>query len=371
MTGEGQERGRYEKPWPLCTEVRRDILMNPIIDRREFLKASMTTGAVLLVGEGFLEGAFAQNKPKFAELDKLSIAIITDNYYDSLRADAAIGKRYRATVEKSIHAEHGLSYYVETSSGGKTNSFMFDYGVDPRGVLRNMELLGINLEKIDGMGLSHGHWDHWGALVGILKANQGKIPRGTPFYVGEEAFFERFSVRSGSEPRSIGKLKMEDVEALGGLRIVEVTAPTEVMKGGYYSGRIERVTDYEKIPASFHIKRGEKLEHDQFPGEQALIFIVKGKGLVVLVGCAHPGIVNTVKYAQKITGVQKVHAVLGGFHLVNSAPESVQRSVMDIKAISPDYIVPTHCTGFEAITLFQKEMPKQFVLNTAGTRYVF
>ena len=88
-------------------------------------------------------------------------------------------------------------------------------------------------------------------------------------------------------------------------------------------------------------------------------------------GCAHPGIVNTVKHVQKITGVQKVHAVVGGFHLVVSKPETVQKTVSDIKAMSPDYIVPTHCTGFEPIILFQKEMPKQFILNTAGTKYVF
>ena len=345
--------------------------MNTLLDRREFLKVSMATGAVLIVGEGLLGRAFAQGKPRFVEVDKLTITIITDNYYDALRSDGAIGMRYRATADKSIHAEHGLSYFVETVSGGQAGSFLFDYGVDARGVLRNMEVLGISLEKVDAMGLSHGHWDHWGALMGILKANQGKIPRGTPFYVGEEAFSERFSIRPSSEPRSIGKLDRQEVESLGLLKIVEVKNPTEVLKGGYYTGRIERVTDYEKVPASFYVKRGDNLERDQFQGEQALFFIVKGKGLVVLAGCAHPGIVNTVRHAQKITGVPKIHAVIGGFHLVASNPETVQKTVADIKALAPDYIVPTHCTGFEAITVFQKEMPKQFVLNTAGTKYFF
>jgi 7,8-dihydropterin-6-yl-methyl-4-(beta-D-ribofuranosyl)aminobenzene 5'-phosphate synthase len=345
--------------------------MDTMIGRREFLKASMATGALLLVGEGLLDRALAQSKSRFVEVDKLTITIITDNYYDSIRPDGVIGKRYRSTAEKSIHAEHGLSYYVETVSGGQTSAFMFDYGVDARGMLRNMELLGISLEKVDAMGLSHGHWDHWGALVGILKAHQGKIPRGTPFYVGEETFLERFSVRTGTEPRSIGKLNRQEVESMGLLKIVEVTNPTEVVKGGYYTGRIERVTDYEKVPATFYVKRGDKLERDQFLGEQALFFIVKGKGLVVLAGCTHPGIVNTVRHAQKLTGTPKVHAVLGGFHLVSSNTETIQKTVMDIKALAPDYIVPTHCTGFEAITAFQKEMPKQFSLNTAGTKYVF
>ena len=345
--------------------------MNSMLDRREFLKVSIATGAVVLVGQGLLGSAFAQEKPRFSQVNKLAITIITDNYYDSLRPDGVIGKRYRSTVQKSIHAEHGLSYFVETVSVGQTNTFMFDYGVDARGVMRNMEVLGINLDKVDALGLSHGHWDHWGALMGILKANQGKIPRDTPFYVGEEAFSERFSVRPGNEPRSIGKLDRQELESLGLLKIVEVKVPTEVVKGGYFSGTIERVTDYEKVSASSYVRRGDKLERDQFQGEQALFFIVKGKGLVVLAGCAHPGIVNTVRHVQKMTGGQKVHAVIGGFHLVVSSAETVQKTVADIKALAPDYIVPTHCTGFEAITAFQREMPKQFVLNTAGTKYVF
>jgi 7,8-dihydropterin-6-yl-methyl-4-(beta-D-ribofuranosyl)aminobenzene 5'-phosphate synthase len=103
----------------------------------------------------------------------------------------------------------------------------------------------------------------------------------------------------------------------------------------------------------------------------ALFFIVKGKGLVILVGCAHPGIVNTVKHVQKITGNQKVHAVVGGLHLVGLKPELIQKTVTDIKTAAPDYIVPCHCTGYEAIGLFQKEMPKQLILNTAGTKFVF
>jgi 7,8-dihydropterin-6-yl-methyl-4-(beta-D-ribofuranosyl)aminobenzene 5'-phosphate synthase len=346
--------------------------MDYMLDRREFLKAAVAIMVMLFVAGGILDSAFAQSNLRFTEVDKLTITIITDNYFDGVRPEAAIGKRYRPTAEKSIHAEHGLSYFVETVSGGQTSTFMFDYGVDARGVMRNMELLGVNLEKVDGMGLSHGHWDHWGALEGILKANQGKIPRGTPFYVGQEAFYERASVRPGSKDiTNLGKLSRETVESLGGLRIVEVKEPTAVMKGGYFTGNIERVTDYEKVPPNLLIKRGDKLEHDQFGGEQALFFIVKGKGLVVLVGCSHPGIVNTVKHVQKITGNQKVHAVMGGFHLVGLKPEIIQKTVLDIKTTAPEYIVPTHCTGYETINLLQKEMPKQLILNTAGAKYVF
>jgi 7,8-dihydropterin-6-yl-methyl-4-(beta-D-ribofuranosyl)aminobenzene 5'-phosphate synthase len=113
------------------------------------------------------------------------------------------------------------------------------------------------------------------------------------------------------------------------------------------------------------------MELDLFMGEQALVFNVKGKGLVVVSSCAHAGIVNTVKHAQKMTGIDKVHAIIGGFHLSGAKPEVIQRTIADIKAVTPEYIVPMHCTGFEAVTAFQREMPGQFIINTAGTRYIF
>jgi 7,8-dihydropterin-6-yl-methyl-4-(beta-D-ribofuranosyl)aminobenzene 5'-phosphate synthase len=169
----------------------------------------------------------------------------------------------------------------------------------------------------------------------------------------------------------MGQLRKEDIEALG-LKVVEVRTLTEIVPGAYFTGNIERVTGYESIPQTqFQIKRGDKMELDIFPGEQGVFFNVKGKGLVVISGCAHAGIVNTVKHAQKVAGTDKIHAIIGGFHLINVDPAIIQKSVADIKAMKPDYIVSTHCTGFEAIVAFSREMPNEFVLNTAGTQYTF
>jgi 7,8-dihydropterin-6-yl-methyl-4-(beta-D-ribofuranosyl)aminobenzene 5'-phosphate synthase len=102
-----------------------------------------------------------------------------------------------------------------------------------------------------------------------------------------------------------------------------------------------------------------------------MVFNVKGKGLIVLSGCAHRGIVNTVKHIQKMAGVEKVYAVVGGFHLVNAKPEIIEKTIADMKAINPTYVVPAHCTGFEASVMFARAMPDQFILNTAGTTYTF
>jgi 7,8-dihydropterin-6-yl-methyl-4-(beta-D-ribofuranosyl)aminobenzene 5'-phosphate synthase len=151
---------------------------------------------------------------------------------------------------------------------------------------------------------------------------------------------------------------------------VEIKGPIQFIPGAYFTGKVEQVTDYEKAPPRFVEKKGNEYVPTTFPGEQAVILNAKGKGLVVLSACAHRGIVNTVKHAQKITGIEKVYMVMGGFHLTGAKPEVIKKTVADIKAINPQYIVPTHCTGFEAGAEFSKEMPNQFIINTVGTRYV-
>ncbi len=345
--------------------------MDDSMGRRKFLQVSMAMGAVLGAGVATKGGAMAQETAKITPADKVTVWVLTDNYYDALRPDSKITKRYRVVPGKSIHAEHGLSYYVESVVNGKTTACMFDYGLDPVGVMNNIALLGLDLGKANAFSLSHGHFDHWSGAVTILKQNQSRIAGGTPFYVGEEAFARRYSLRPGTnEAMDIGQLQKEDIEALG-LKVVEVKQPVQIIPGVYFTGNIERLTTYEKVPPSLLIKRGEKPEPDDFRGEQAVFFNVKGNGLVVLSGCAHSGIVNTVNHAQKVAGADKLHAVMGGFHLINAKPEVIQQTVADIKAMKPDYIIPTHCTGFEAISTFAREMPAEFNLNTAGTQYTF
>ncbi len=341
------------------------------IDRREFLKYSAATGVLIAAGDGILESVMAQASTGVTEADKVTVWVVTDNYYDLLRPDSKVTKRYRSVPGKSIHAEWGTGYYVETVLNGKTSSCMCDYGIDPVGVMNNMALLGLDVGKATAFSLTHGHWDHYGTAVSIIKQNQSRIVAGTPFYVGEEAFERRYSLRPGrTDPDDLGQLKKEDIEALG-LKIVEVKSSREIIPGAYFTGNVERMTAYEKIPPSLLIKRGEKIEQDDFRGEQALFFNVKGKGLVVVTSCAHAGIVNTVRQAQKIAGTDKVHAIIGGFHLANAKPEVVHNTVADIKAMKPDYVFAGHCTGFEALSVFAKEMPNEFSMNTAATKYTF
>jgi 7,8-dihydropterin-6-yl-methyl-4-(beta-D-ribofuranosyl)aminobenzene 5'-phosphate synthase len=346
--------------------------MKDDMGRRESLKAARRRHGALMAGGVMSSTKNAHGAVRIPEVDRVAITIITDNYYDALRPDAAVTKRFRTRPGKWMHAEHGLSYFIETASNNRTSCLMFDYGLDAEGVNKNMAVLGIDVGKADAFGLSHGHFDHWGALIETLAMHRLKIRKGTILYVGGEAFERRYLLAPGTTDRiDIGRLSRADIEALGVVRIVEVEAPTEVVPGAYFTGNIERVTEYEKAPPVLLVKKGDAVVADTFPGEQAMAFNVKDKGLVVLSGCAHSGIVNTVRHVQKMTGIEKVHAVVGGFHLVNAEPEIIRKTVADMKAIDPDYIVPAHCTGFEATMVFSNEMPGRFILNTAGTRYTF
>jgi len=309
---------------------------------------------------------------EFTEADRLILTNITDNYYDSLSPAPPFVRRYRSSPNTSIHAEHGLSWHIEVVIDGRATGFIFDFGLDAPGVVRNMDLLGIDMGRVTAFGLSHGHFDHWGGLMGLLRHYASKITKGTPLYVGEEAFVRRYSTHPfDREPQDLGRLERDYIERLGIVKIVEIKGPTEVIPGGYLTGNIEKVTDYELGSPFLFVERDGKPEQDRFEGEQAFVCNVKGKGLVIVSGCAHVGIINIVRHAQKITGVKKVHAVVGGFHLGNADPGIIHITVADLKEIGPDHIIPAHCTGFAATRRFAEEMEDQFTFNTAGAKYEF
>ena len=232
-----------------------------------------------------------------------------------------------------------------------------------------MDLLGIDCKKVEALGLSHDHWDHEAAMVEILRAKKGDFSKAVPLYIGKGFFVGTYNKNKDGSILPLNLLKREDIQELGFIKIVERKGPTQIIPGAYLPGMVERVTEYEEIAPRFLAKKGSEFVQETFIGEQAVILNAKGKGLVVLSGCAHRGIVNTVKHAQKMTGIEKVYAVMGGFHLTGAKTEIIQKTVADIKAINPEYIVPTHCTGFEAISAFAKEMPDRFILNTVGTKY--
>lgn len=348
--------------------------MSTEMSRREFLKTSAATTAVLMAGGLIMSNAAsAGGAIRIPEVDKLTITVVTDNYYETFRPNSAIVKRFSmldALSGASIHAEHGLSYHIATEVNGTSHSFLFDYGQDAHGVNQNIELLKIDLSKVEALGLSHGHIDHWANLVPLLKQHRSKFRKGLSLFVGEEAFAKRF-VRKDNKVVSIGYLSREEIEALEFVKIREINEPTSIVPGACLTGPIERKTEYERVQPYLLIQRGDGVEQDSLRGEQSLVVSIKGKGLVVLTSCAHSGVINTTLHARKITGINKVHAVMGGFHLTGARPEIIAKTIDDMKAIAPDFIIPMHCAGFEAQAAFAREMPREFILNTSGATYTF
>jgi 7,8-dihydropterin-6-yl-methyl-4-(beta-D-ribofuranosyl)aminobenzene 5'-phosphate synthase len=348
----------------LVIQERGCMCMSKEMNRRDFLKASAITGASILASDLLYTDPVVYGAVDIPEAEKITITIIADNYTETTRPSYKIANRYTAG---NLYAEHGLSCHIETVVDGRSHSLLFDFGRTFQGVSPNIDTLKIDLDKLEALALSHGHQDHWGDIVGILKSRKEKVSKGIPLYVGEDAFAERGQgQRVAHRPP-----KKEEIDALGIVKIVEIIDPTPIVSGAYLTGRIEKVTDYEKVDPGRWVKIGDRLEPETFIGEQSVVLNLKGKGLVVVTGCGHIGLVNTVKHAQKITGITKVHAIMGGFHLTGAKEDLIKRTVADIKATVPDYIVPMHCTGFEATGVFAKEMPDQFILNTVGTKYIF
>lgn len=239
-------------------------------------------------------------------------------------------------------AKHGLSILVEGETDGNRFSLLMDTGPSPDIVLHNAEVMGSDLRKISAVFLSHGHHDHTGGLVGILK------------HIGEKVLViahpKVFDVKLKLKPslKYIGiPFNLAEVEASGGVMLM-ARNPVTIMKGVMTSGEIERNTPYEKVKGFWTID-GENFKEDTMPDDQALTFSVKGKGLVVVSGCAHAGIINTIRQAQKMTGTHKIYAVLGGFHLTKADDKRIQLTTKELLKIDPEIVGPCHCTGTKAV----------------------
>ena len=254
------------------------------LNRRQFLKGAASAGAMLLAGDLMPGGTkFARRAVTIPESEKVTVTILSDNYYDLTAPHQKIAKRHRIDPQSSIfdmgfHAEHGLAYHVEVVTNGVPASFLFDFGMNFQGVNRNRELLKLDFGKIEAFALSHGHFDHWGTLVAMLKQKKSMMQKGIPLYFGEDAFIERYSKGPDGGARSLGLLNRSEIEALGFIKLVEIKAPTQIVSGAYSTGKIEMVTEYEKGQPPLVIKQGDQFTQDFFIGEQVIVMNLKGEG---------------------------------------------------------------------------------------------
>lgn len=369
--------------------------------RRALFKAGVGSIAALAAGGLFgTRVAQARSLDSPADVpvvDKLSVRVVTDSYHHAFEPSRAYGPVQvqrmgfavapRTPPKRTLQNEWGLALHIETARGDESRQVLIDFAYTSETLLNNLLLLGIDASRLDAIALSHGHFDHFGGMVGFLQANKGKLKSGLPFYLGGEECFCSRELNVTGDPGSFGALDRQAIKDAG-LMVTFAEQASILADHGFTTGWIPRAS-FEKVlsptrmtvgmvngigcePAGLpEAKRSITVAPDDFEHEQATAYHVKGRGLVVMTSCGHRGIVNSVRTAMKVSGINKVHAVLGGFHLAPHPVEYQRQTLAELKAINPDVLIPMHCSGETFISLVQQEMPEKFIRSSTGTRFTF
>lgn len=334
---------------------------------------------------------------KVPEIDRVAVRVVVDSYQFAVArsrkfSDVEIehfgwGIGGGKPPGKTLISEFGLSMHVESRRGTEIRNVLMDFGFTPDALVNNANLVGVDPAALDALVLSHGHYDHFGGLAGFLEQNNGKLKAKLPIYVGGE---EAFCSREWTAPPVRGDFGALDRKALENANVAVTYAegPALVADHGFTTGHIGQAS-FEKLlsPSAMKIgvdhgigcyadklpedERTKAIIPDQFQHEIAIAFNLKDRGLIVLTSCSHRGVINAIKQAQATSGINKVHAVIGGFHLAPYKEDYVRDTITALKNMDIDYVIPLHCTGEPFYEMAKAEMPNKLLRSYTGTRFIF
>ncbi len=323
------------------------------------------------------------------QIDRLEVLFVTDgsvfNFAEPIRrADLVVerGARGFADHRLTLMAEWGLSLAITSHRGAERRTVLVDAGYTPAAFDNNARMLGLDPASLDAVVISHGHYDHFGGIDALLRDE--RLRRGTPLRVGgEESFCERQRTGGGTV-LPFGALDRDALRKRGMLIQVEPRARV-IADHGFTTGFIPYVTNERPVvPTRMLPGRGcdrakiapAKRDLDDIADdaehELGTAYNLRGKGLVVIGSCSHRGILNTIRQAQAASGVERVHAILGGFHLVRpQTMAQAQDTARQMAALTPDYVVPGHCSGEAFIAAAEQVMPGKVIRPYVGSRFIF
>jgi 7,8-dihydropterin-6-yl-methyl-4-(beta-D-ribofuranosyl)aminobenzene 5'-phosphate synthase len=318
-------------------------------------------------------------------VDGVWLTTLVDNLSDLLLLDQGPAKRFGVTAMatmtriaeplfeqgeavEALHAEHGFSMLVTVQKGERRIQLIFDTGMTPDGMAENMRRMSLDPGDVEVVLLSHGHFDHTGGLDGFVRA----VGRpNLPVLVHPGLWTQRRVAIPGVEPielPTVSKSALRDA----GFEVIEERRPSLLLEDSVLvTGEVARTTAFEQGMPFHEAFDGHRWEPDPLIlDDQALIVHVRDAGLVVLTGCGHAGIVNIVRHAQRLTGVDKIHAIVGGFHLNGPLFAPIVEPTVDaLAALAPEVVVPAHCTGWDASHRMATRLPDAFIQNSVGTRF--
>jgi len=283
---------------------------------------------------------------------------------ESVRSVRVVTLADNLVYDSRLLGQWGFSAFIEvTNQNRDVHHIIFDTGSKKQALLFNIKALKIDLSSLEFIVLSHGHYDHTGATVELIKKSQREVK----VLVHPYAFLPKFIIKKKRRkyhgiPR--GEHEADIQEARGQIR--KVTKPTEIIPGVITSGEIKRINPFEKIMWKAKTIIEGKQVQDKVPEDQALFINIEKHGLLAIVGCAHAGIVNTLDHALSVTGVKKLYGFIGGTHLISPKEHRLNETIKRLKDYDLKLVAPSHCTGHKSMTILNQTFPDAFVLNYAG-----